>query len=147
MRKKIRVESPSNLNAKGVDSPTLKRNERDDKVIISSEYFEDIRPSFICSICNQTLITLTDASMQNTAFWCRNCSVEFDPENENVRRESKLSVPDRNEKTLVSNTPLVNEDVVAIRHVPEIKGGLKALKEKGLKITDYKEDIPKPRRR
>jgi hypothetical protein len=29
---------------------------------------------------------------------------------------------------------------------PEIKGGLKALKEKGLKITTYKEDIPKPRR-
>jgi hypothetical protein len=34
---------------------------------------------------------------------------------------------------------------VEIRHEPEIKGGLKALQQKGLKITDYKEDIPKPR--
>jgi uncharacterized Zn ribbon protein len=116
----------------------------DDKVIISSEYFEDDRPSYICSICNQgPLIRLTDSSMQNTAFWCRHCSVEFNPEEENVRRESKLSVPDRNSETLVSTTPGINEDSVAIRHEPEIKGGLKALKDKGLKITYYEEHIPK----
>jgi hypothetical protein len=36
---------------------------------------------------------------------------------------------------------------ISIRHEPEIKGGLKALQQKGLKITEYKEDIPKPRRR
>lgn len=85
--------------------------------------------------------------MNNTSFWCRNCSVEFNPEEENVRRESKLSVPDRNTEPAVSTTPLVNEDAVTIRHTPEIKGGLKALQQKGLKITDYKEDIPKPKRR
>jgi uncharacterized Zn ribbon protein len=118
-----------------------------DKVVVSSEYFQDERPSFICSICNQTLIRLTDAGMSNTSFWCRHCSVEFNPEEENVRRESKLSVPDRNEETLVSTTPGINEDSIAIRHIPEIKGGLKALQQKGLRITDYKEDIPKPRRR
>jgi hypothetical protein len=118
---------------------------KDDKVIISSEYFEDTRPSYICSICNQTLIRLTDSSMQNTAFWCRNCSLEFDPESENVRRESKLSVPDRNIEPAVSTTPGIPD--ISIRHEPEIKGGLKALQQKGLKITEYKEDIPKPRRR
>lgn len=83
--------------------------------------------------------------MKNTAFWCRNCSVEFDPESENVRRESKLSVPDRNEETLVSNTPGIPD--ISIHHEPEIKGGLLELKRKGSKITEYKEDIPKPRRR
>jgi DNA-directed RNA polymerase subunit RPC12/RpoP len=117
----------------------------DDKVIISSEYFEDTRPSYICSICNQTLIRLTDSSMQNTAFWCRNCSVEFDPENENVRRESKLSVPDRNIEPAVATTPGIPD--ISIHKEPEIKGGLKALQQKGLKITDYKEDIPKPSKR
>jgi DNA-directed RNA polymerase subunit RPC12/RpoP len=118
---------------------------KDDKVIISSEYFEDTRPSYICSICNQTLIRLTDSSMQNTAFWCRNCSLEFDPESENVRRESKLSVPDRNIEPAVSTTPGIPD--ISIRPEPEIQGGLKALQQKGLKITEYKEDIPKPRRR
>jgi hypothetical protein len=43
--------------------------------------------------------------MQNTAFWCRNCSVEFDPESENVRRESKISVHDRNIQPEVATTP------------------------------------------
>jgi transposase-like protein len=77
----------------------------DDKVIISSEYFEDDRPSYICSICNSTLIRLTDSSLQNAAYWCRHCSVEFDPESESVRRESKLSVPDRNIEPAVATTP------------------------------------------
>ena len=109
----------------------------DDKVIISSEYFEDDRPSYICSICNQTLIRLTDSSMQNTAFWCRNCSVEFNLEEENVRRESKLSVPDRNIEPAISTTPGIPD--ISIHHEPEIKGGLLELKKKGLKITHYEE--------
>jgi hypothetical protein len=117
----------------------------DDKVIISSEYFEDTRPSFICSICNQTLVRLTDAGMNNNSFWCRNCSVEFNPEEENVRRESKISVPDRNIEPAVSTTPGIPD--ISIRKEAEIKGGLKALQQKGLKITHYKEDIPKPRKR
>ena len=36
---------------------------------------------------------------------------------------------------------------VEIRHTREIRGRLKVLQQKGLKITDYYEDIPKPRRR
>src|SRR5918995_7232911 len=112
-------------------------NHKDDKVTISSEYFEDTRPSYICSICNQTLIRLTDASMQNTAFWCRSCSVEFNPEEENVRRESKLSVPDRNIEPAISTTPGIPD--ISIHHEPEIKGGLLELKKKGLKITYYED--------
>jgi DNA-directed RNA polymerase subunit RPC12/RpoP len=110
----------------------------DDKVIISSEYFEDTRPSYICSICNQTLIRLTDSSMQNTAFWCRNCSVEFDPGNENVRRESKLSVPDRNIEPAVATTPGIPD--VSIRKEPELSGGFAQLAKKGpIKFTSYEE--------
>ena len=118
----------------------------DDKNIISSEYFQDDRPSYICNICNQgPLIRLTDAGMNNTSFWCRHCSVEWNPEEENVRRESKLSVPDRNVEPAVTSIQYDYNKDVEIRHEPEIKGGLKALKEKGIKITDYKEDIPRPR--
>lgn len=117
----------------------------DDKVIISSKYLMDERPSFICSICNRTLTRLTDGSLQNTSFWCRNCSVEFDPESENVRRESKLSVPDRNEEPLVAQTPGKDylSKKVEIHKESEIKGGLKALRERGMKITYYDEHIPK----
>jgi hypothetical protein len=115
----------------------------DEKVIISSEYFTNDRPSYICSICNRTLSRLSDAGGNNSTYFCTNCSVTYDIDIENVRRESKLSVPNRNEETLVAQTPGIPD--VSIRHTPEIKGGLKALQEKGIKITDYKEDIPRPR--
>ena len=116
---------------------------KDDKVVISSEYYENERPSYICSFCNQTLIRLTDAGMNNQTYWCRSCSVEFDPESENLRKESKLIVPDRNIEPAVATTPGIGAESVAIRHEPEIKGGLKALKDRGLKITHYEEYIPK----
>jgi hypothetical protein len=115
----------------------------DDKVIISSEYYEDNRPSYICSICNQTLSRLSDAGGNNSTYWCRNCSVEFNPELENIRRESKISVPDRNEETLLAQTPgqdYLNKRV-EINHTPEIKGGLKALQQRGMKITHYEERV------
>jgi hypothetical protein len=117
----------------------------DDKFVISSEYYKDEIPSFMCSICNRTLSGLTDSGRQNTTYWCRHCSVEFDPELENIRRESKISVPDRNIEPAVATTPgtdYLNQNV-EIHHEPEIKGGLKALKEHGIKITYYKEHIPK----
>jgi hypothetical protein len=78
---------------------------------------------------------LTDAGGNNITYWCRNCSVEWDPTEENIRRESKISVPDRNVEPAVATTPGINEDSVAIRHTPEIKGGLKELQKRGLKIT------------
>ena len=80
--------------------------------------------------------------MNNQTYQCRNCSVEWDPTDENIRRESKISVPDRNIEpavAAVATTPGIGADSVAIKHDPEIKGGLKALKDKGLKITHYEE--------
>ena len=31
--------------------------------------------------------------------------------------------------------------VISIRHEPELKGAFKALQQKGIKITDYNEDV------
>ena len=91
----------------------------DDKVIISSKYLVDERPSFICSICNRTLTRLTDASLQNTSFWCRNCSVEFDPESENLRKESKLEVPDRNIQPVITSIDIKHD--ISLRKPIELK--------------------------
>ncbi|SRR5215204_59770 len=108
-----------------------------DKVVIASEqYTGEDKPSYLCSFCNQTLIRLTDAGQNNTSFWCRNCSVEFNPEDENLRKESKLIVPDRNIEPAV--TSIGNVPDVSIRHTPPIRGGLAELQKKGIKITSYK---------
>lgn len=119
---------------KSINKRSQKKGPLDDKVIISSEYFQNDRPSYICSICNQTLVRLTDAGMNNQTYWCRNCSVEWDPTKQNIRRESKLSVPDRNIEPAVTSIPM-NHDV-SIRKEVELTN-------RGLKITNYKEDIPK----
>ena len=62
--------------------------------------------------------------------------------------EEKVSYryPNRNIEPAVATTlgtEYLNKQI-KIHHTPEIKGGLKALQQKGLKITDYKENIPKP---
>jgi hypothetical protein len=67
--------------------------------------------------------------------------VEFSPEEENVRRESKLSVPDRNTETLAATTPGIPD--ISIHHTPEPKGTFNVLQQKGIKMTSYKEESPK----
>lgn len=114
-----------------------KPNNNEDKVIISSEYYQNERPIYLCSFCNQTLSRLTDAGLNNSTYWCRNCSVEWDPESENLRKESKITVPDRNEETLVTSIENSMADEVEIRHSVPIRGGFAELQKKGLKIKDY----------
>jgi DNA-directed RNA polymerase subunit RPC12/RpoP len=113
--------------------PVGKQN---DKVVISSEYYQNDRPSYLCSICNCTLSKLQDAGQNNTMYFCTRCSVEFDPQEENLRKESKITVPERNEPAVASIgfTP-----DVSIRHEPELKGAFKVLKDKGLRFTHYEE--------
>jgi hypothetical protein len=93
-----------------------------DKVVISSEYYtNEIKPSYLCSFCNQILVRLTDAGQNNTSFWCRHCQVEWDPESENLRRESKLFVPDRNIEPAVTSIQTNMADEVEIRHTVPIR--------------------------
>ena len=113
-----------------------KPSKKDDKSVISSEYYTNLKPEYLCSICNITLVRLTDAGQNNLTYWCRQCSIEYDPEAENLRKESKITVPDRNVEPCVSTTPGIPD--ISIRHTPPIRGGLAELQKKGLKITDYK---------
>ena len=125
----LELKKSSNTNVSRTAKP------KDDKVVISSEFYENERPSYICSMCNQTLIRLTDAGQNNQTYWCRHCSIEFDPESENLRKESKLVVPDRNIEPAV--TSIGNIPDVSIHHTPPIRGGFAELQKKGLKIKDY----------
>ena len=108
---------------------TLGKLNKDDKVVISSKYYENDRPSYICS-CNQTLIRLTDAGQNDQTYWCRHCSVEFDPESENLRKGSEIIVPDRNIEPAAASIDVIPE--VSIRHEPELRGGFAQLAKKGL---------------
>jgi hypothetical protein len=112
---------------------------REDKSIISSEYYENNRASYICSFCNRTLSRLTDAGQNNSMYWCISCQVEFDPEAENLRKESKLVVPNRNQEAAITSIQTDFGKEVEIRHKPELLGGFAALAKKGtIRFTSYK---------
>ncbi len=112
-------------------------NKNKDIVTIGDEWTGEERPSYICNFCNQTLIRLTDTGQNNTSFWCRSCSVEFDPESENLRRESKITVPDRNIQPAVTSIQTTMADEVEIRHTVPKRGGFAELEKKALKIKNY----------
>ena len=63
--------------------------------------------------------------------------MEFNPESENLRKESKLFVPDRNIEPAVTSIQYNMADKVAIRHTVPKRGGFAELEKKGLKIKDY----------
>jgi|SRR5215204_2128445 len=113
-------------------------NSDKDKVVISSEYYTNAHnnPSYLCSWCNQTLVRLTDAGQNNTTFFCRNCQIEFDPESENIRKESKITVPDRNTELAITSVGYTPD--VSIRHEPTLRGGFAQLAKKGtIRFTSY----------
>jgi hypothetical protein len=108
-----------------------------EKVIIAGEQYE--APEITTFICNRDLIKLSDSSGNNVSWYCNNCSIPFEPENESIRHKQKLEVPDRNIEPAVATTPGIPD--TRIHHEPEPKGAFKALQQSGLKITDYKEDV------
>ena len=114
-------------------------HKKDDKVVISSEFYKNDRPSYLCSWCNCTLSKLQDAGKNNTTYFCTRCAIEFDPESENLRKESKLVVPDRNIQPAATSIQTNMADEVEIRHTVPKRGGFAELEKKGtIRITNYK---------
>jgi hypothetical protein len=107
---------------------------KEDKTIIAAE--EDKGAEYLCSFCNIVLVRLRDSSQQNNTYWCKHCSVEFDPEAENLRKQSKIVVPDRNEEAAI--TSIQNIPDVSIKKEVELRGGFAELQKKGtIRFTSY----------
>jgi uncharacterized Zn ribbon protein len=84
---------------------------------------------------------LTDSSGQNPSFYCTRCNIEFDPESENLRKESKFVVPDRNQEAAITSVDTTPD--VSIIHEPQLKGGFAALAKKGtIRFPSYQESNP-----
>jgi hypothetical protein len=65
--------------------------------------------------------------------------VEFDPEAENLRKESRIIVPDRNQEAAITSIQIDPSKEVEINHTPELRGGFAAMAKKGtIRFTSYK---------
>jgi hypothetical protein len=106
----------------------LNKNKNKDIVTIGDEWTGEEQPSYICDSCHCSLVRLSDRNNQNESWYCNRCSIEY-PDATNIRHQLKISVPDRNQETLVSTTPgqdYLNKSV-EINHTPEPKGTFKVL--------------------
>ena len=68
-----------------------------------------------------------------------------DDEQEHQEEEELIDMPrrsPRNTETLLAHPPSPYEADVRIHHEPELQGGFKALRDKGLRITNYQEYNP-----
>jgi hypothetical protein len=113
---------------------TNNRKKPDTPLAISGEQFTGSeRRQYFCSYCQYNLTKINDSE-----YYCKHCSLFQYPDIENVRSKSRITTP-----IGLSTEPLVSypedPDARFYKDKPEIKGGLKLLKQKGIKITWYSE--------
>jgi hypothetical protein len=87
--------------------------------------------------CRRDIIRISEGE-----YYCNNCDIPFWPFKQPLREKQKLSTPKEvNTETLVSTTPDdPNEGLSTTYGKPiKVKGGLKELENRGIKIKNYRE--------
>ena len=93
----------------------------------------------ICNYCSQVVTV----RLSDDEWFCNNCSITIIPSIQDVRRVQDLEVPQGvNDEILICHPPEPHEEDVRIKKEPDLQGGFKALRDKGLRVTDYHESLP-----
>jgi DNA-directed RNA polymerase subunit RPC12/RpoP len=69
-----------------------------DGTLIGDEHIGPEKVEYVCSWCNRSLVRLNDRNNQSESWFCRNCSIEFNPDDEHVSHKQKLSIPHQETK-------------------------------------------------
>ena len=81
---------------------------------------------------------LSDRNNQSESWFCRNCSIEFDPEDEKIRHKQRLSIPAEDIEPAIASIGVTPD--ASIHHEPELKDGALALSKKGtIRFTSYQD--------
>ena len=81
-------------------------------------------------------VALSDKNNQSESWFCRFCSIEFDPDDEKISHKQKLSIPYQDNEPCVSTTPGIPD--ISLHKEPTLKGGFAQLAKKGtIRFTDY----------
>jgi hypothetical protein len=90
------------------------------------------------SLHNHSLVRLADKNNQSESWFCRNCSIEFNSDDEQVSHKQKLSIPYEDTEPAVASIGVTPD--VSIRHQLELRGGFAQLAKKGtIRFTSYDE--------
>jgi hypothetical protein len=121
-----------------------KTNKKTDKftgVLIDRDAWSNPeRPEYSCSYCSHLLVRLSDRNNQGESWFCRNCSISYDPDQTEIRKKSKLGTQRKEVEPAVTSIQTDQSKSVEIRHEPQLKGGFAALAKKGtIRFTSYQE--------
>jgi hypothetical protein len=89
---------------------------KNDAITISGD---EGKLEYICSDCNCTLTKLVDSSGENVDYFCKMCSIKFQPQE--VRKSRLVTPKDRNDEVCISTTPGVDYQSVEIHKEVEVK--------------------------
>jgi hypothetical protein len=96
------------------------------------------RKEFFCPYCQLRLSNLIDTSRQNTSYYCSKCVIDY-PDQSEVKSKSSLSTPQNsNNQNPLASTKFV-EPTIGKKPV-EPGGTFAALRARGIRITNYKEE-------
>jgi hypothetical protein len=113
---------------------------KDNKVVISDEEWsgkDSNQEQILCPYCDKTLLRLTDHGGNNHTYYCNTCQVSH--LSETTRKIPKLGTQHKEVEPAVTSIDFTPD--VSIHREPEPKGAFAELQKKGLKITNYKEDV------
>jgi hypothetical protein len=111
-----------------------------DGILVGAEHTGSDRVEYVCSWCNQSLVRLSDRNNQGESWFCRNCSIEFNPDDEKVSHKQKLSIPAQDIEPAVTSIQTDQSKSVEIRHEPELRGAFAAMAKKGtIRFTSYQD--------
>jgi hypothetical protein len=112
-------------------------NKNDIIAIDADSLDEEKNRVYICLYCRRDIIRISDEE-----YYCNNCEIPFWPIKQPLREKQKLTTPEGvNTETLVSIIPDdPNEGFSTTYGKPiKVRGGLKELENRGIKIKNYRE--------
>jgi hypothetical protein len=89
-------------------------------ILIGDEYAKHEKIEYVCSWCNRSLVRLSDKSNQSEGWFCRNCSIEFNHDDEQVSHRQKLSIPSQRTEPCVTSIQYDYNKYVAIRYLDKL---------------------------
>jgi hypothetical protein len=123
-----------------ITPPKSNKFDKFDGILIGDEHIESEKVELVCSWCNQSLVRLSDKNSQSESWFCRNCSIEFNPDDDKVSHKQKLSIPAQDIEPAVTSIQTDQSKSVEIRHEPELRGAFAAMAKKGtIRFTSYQD--------
>ena len=111
----------------------MRQQKADLPIAINAEHAKEDRKRYYCNYCQYNLVKISDQE-----YFCNHCKTSAYPQVEQLRSKSKITTPiGLNMEPCLSYLP--EPDNLSKKPI-EPKGTFKTLRDRGIKITSYKED-------